>query len=98
MIILHFRLVIMIWRRCQKFLINGNGVFSGTGMPDMLDNAWLAIKIPAETTKNDTLTESQCVEPLLKAVDNLLVTVSFRWTKRRYNKSAAMPIQKQHPM
>ena len=46
-------------------------------MPDMLDSAWLAIKIPAETTKNETLTKSQCVETLQKDVDNLLVTVSF---------------------
>ena len=46
-------------------------------MPDMLDSAWFAIKIPAETTKNGTLTESQCVEPLQKDVDNLLVTVCF---------------------
>ena len=42
----------------------------------MLDSAWLAIKIPVETTQNETLTESQCVEPLQKEVDNLLVTVS----------------------
>ena len=46
-------------------------------MPDMLDSAWLATKIPAETMKNETLTESQCVETLQKDVDNLLVTVSF---------------------
>ena len=64
-------------------------------MPDMLDSAWLAIKIQVETSKNETLTESQSVEPLQKDVDNLLVTVSFSWTKRRYNKSAAIPIQKQ---
>ena len=44
---------------------------------DMLDNAWLAIKTPAETSKNETLTEAQSVEPMQKDVDNLLVTVSF---------------------
>ena len=58
-------------------LKNGNDVFSGTGMPDMLDSGWFAIKIPAETSKNETLTESQSVEPLQKNVDNLLVTVRF---------------------
>ena len=46
-------------------------------MPDMLDSAWLAIKIPAETSKNETLTESQSIEPLQKDAGNLLVTVSF---------------------
>ena len=63
--------------KVSEILKNGNGVFSGTGMPDMLDSAWLAMKIQAETTKNGTLTESQSVEPLQKDVDNLLVTVSF---------------------
>ena len=43
------------------------------GMPDMLDSAWLALK----RRKNETLTESQSVEPLQKDVDNLLVTVCF---------------------
>ena len=52
-------------------------VFSGTGMPDMLDSAWLAIKIAAGTSKSETLTEAQSVEPLQKDVDNLLVTISF---------------------
>ena len=37
----------------------------------------LQLKIPAETSKNETLTESQSIEPLQKDVDNLLVTVSF---------------------
>ena len=62
----------------------------------MLDSAWLA-KTPAETSKNETLTKSQSVEPLQRDVDNLLVTVSFFfcWTKRRYNKSAAIRVQKQ---
>ena len=63
--------------KVSEILKNGNGVFSGTGRPDMLDSAWLAIKTPAETSKNETLTESQSVEPLRKDVDNLLVTVSF---------------------
>ena len=61
----------------SEILKDGKSVFSGTGMPDMLDSAWLAIKIPAKTSKNETLTEAQSVEPLQKDVDNLLVTVSF---------------------
>ena len=60
-----------------EILKDGKSVFSGTGMPDMSDNAWLAIKIKAETPKSETLTEAQSVEPLQKDVDNLLVTVSF---------------------
>ena len=55
----------------------GKSVFSATGMPDMLDSAWLAIKIQAGTPKGETSTEAQSVEPLQKDVDNLLVTVSF---------------------
>ena len=55
----------------------GKSVFSGTGMPDMLDSAWLAIKIQAGTLEGETSTEAQSVEPLQKDVDNLLVTVSF---------------------
>ena len=43
----------------------------------MLDSAWLAIKIPAETSENDTLTESQSVEPLQRDVDTLLFTIGF---------------------
>ena len=63
--------------KVSENLKDGKSVFSGTGMLDMLDSAWLAIKIPAETTNNETLTESQCVGPLQKDVDNLLVTVSL---------------------
>ena len=58
-------------------LKDGKSVFSGTGMPDMLDSAWLAIKILAGTPKGETSTEAQSVEPLQKDVDNWLVTVSF---------------------
>ena len=58
-------------------LKDGNGVFSGKGMPDMLDSAWLAIKIQDGTLEGETSTEAQSVEPLQKYVDNLLVTVSF---------------------
>ena len=43
----------------------------------MLESAWLAIDTPAGTSKSETLTEAQSVEPLQKDVDNLLVTVSF---------------------
>ena len=56
---------------------DGNGLFSGTRMPDMSDSEWLAIKIKAETPKGETTTDAQSVEPLQKDVDKLLVTVSF---------------------
>ena len=36
-------------------------------MPDMLDNAWLAIKIQAGTPKSEASTEAQSVEPLHSA-------------------------------
>ena len=83
--------------RVSDILKNGNGVFSGTGMPDMLDSAWLAIKIPAETTKNETLTESQCVETLQKDVDNLLVTVSFSLDEETIQQICSNP-DPQHSM
>ena len=63
--------------RVSENLNDDNGVFSGTGMLDMMDSAWLAIKTPAETSKNETPTESQSAESLQKDVDNLLVKVSF---------------------
>ena len=56
---------------------DGKGVFGGTGMPDMPDSAWLAIKTKTETQNTEPTTEVKSVEPLLKDVDNLLVTVSF---------------------
>ena len=58
-------------------LKDGRSVFSGTGMPDMLDCGGRAIKIKAETPKGETSTEAQSVEPLQKDVDNLSVTASF---------------------
>ena len=72
MTILHFRLIIMNLEKVSENLKNRNGVFSGTGMPDMLDSAQLAIKTSAETSKNETLTGSQSVESLQKDVDKFV--------------------------
>ena len=58
-------------------LKDGKSVFSGTGMSDMLDSAWHAIKIQAGTPEGATLTEAQSAVFLQKDVDNLLVTVIF---------------------
>ena len=63
--------------KASEILKDGKSVFSGTGMPDMQDGAWLAIKIPAGTSKSETLTDAQSVEPLQKDVDKLLISVSF---------------------
>ena len=63
--------------KVSENLKDGKSVFSGTGMPDMLDSAWLAIKIHAGTPKIETLTKAHSVERLQKDVDILLVTVSF---------------------
>ena len=63
--------------KVSENLKDGKSVFSGTGMPDMLDSAWLAIKILAGTPKGETSTEAQSVEPLQKDVHNMLVTVSL---------------------
>ena len=62
--------------KVSENLKDEKSVFSGTGMSDMLDSAWLAIKILAGTPKGETSTEAQSFEPLQKDVDNLLVTVS----------------------
>ena len=85
-------------KKVSEKLKNGNGVFNGTRIPDMLDSAWLEIKTPAETSKNETLTESQSVEPLQKDVGNLLVTISFSLDEETNNKTATIPIQKQPSM
>ena len=37
---------------------DGKGVFSGTGMPDMLDSAWLAITVQAGTPKKRNIDRS----------------------------------------
>ena len=85
--------------KVSEILKNGKSVFSGTGMPDMLDSAWLAMKVSVETSKNERLTESQSIEPLQREMSTICWSQSvFRWTKRRYNKSAAIPIQGQPSM
>ena len=43
--------------KVSEILKGGKSVFSGTGMPDMLDSAWLAIKILAGTPKGETSRE-----------------------------------------
>ena len=63
--------------KVSENLKDGKGVFSGTGMPDMSDSAWRAIKTKTETQNSEPTTEAKSVEPLQKDVDNLLVTVSF---------------------
>ena len=63
--------------KVSENLKNGKSVFSGTGMPDMLDSAWLAVKTKTETQKSEPTTEAKSVEPLQKDVDNVLVAVSL---------------------
>ena len=63
--------------KVSEKLKHGKGVFSGTGMPDMSDSAWLVIKTKTETQKSGPTTEAKSVEPLQKDVDNLLVDISF---------------------
>ena len=92
MYILHFfLLIIMIWSECVKILKDGKSVFSGTGMPDMSDSAWLAIKIKAETPKGETSTEAQSVEPPQIDVDCLLVAVSFSFDEETIQQICSNP-------
>ena len=72
--------------KVSENLTDGNGVLSGTGMPDMSDSAWLAIKTKTETQKNEQTTDAKSVEPLPKNVDNLLVTVSSSLDKKQNKK------------
>ena len=57
--------------KVSENLKDGKSVFSGTGIPDMSDSAWLATKIKVETPKGATSTEAQSVERPQKDVDNL---------------------------
>ena len=95
--------------KVSETLKDGKSVFSGTGMPDTSNRAWLAIKIKAETPKGESTTEEQSVEPnqrqknsplnLCRRMSTICSSQSvFPWTKRRHNKSAAIPIQKQPSM
>ena len=65
-------------------LKDGKSVFSGTGMPDMSDSAWVALRPKAETQEGETTTEAQCVEPLQKDVDKLVGHSQF-FAGRRNN-------------
>ena len=49
-----------------------NGVFSGTGMPDML-----GLMSKTKTQKSEPTADANSVEPSQKDVSNLMVTVSF---------------------
>ena len=49
-------------------------------------------KKTAETTENETLTETQCVETLQKDVDNLLVTVSFSLDEETTQQICSNPV------
>ena len=54
-------------------LNDDNGVFSGTGMRDMLDSAWVANT--TQTQIREPILLAHSVEPLQKAVSNFLVAV-----------------------
>ena len=77
--------------KVSEILKDGKSFFSGTGMPDMLDSAWLAIKVQTGTPKSETLTEAQSVESLQKDVNNLLVTVSFSLDEETIQQSCSNP-------
>ena len=49
-------------------------------------------KKTAETTENETLTETQCVETLQKDVDNLLVTVTFSLDEETTQQICSNPV------
>ena len=63
--------------KVSENLKDGKGVFSGTGMPDMSDSAWLATKTKTETQKSESTKNAISIEPSQKDVDNLLVRFNF---------------------
>ena len=77
--------------KMSEILKDGKSIFSGTGMPDMWDTAWLAIKTKTETHKSEPTTEAKSVEPLQKVVDNLLVTVSFSFDEETIHQICSNP-------
>ena len=87
----HFSLFVnMTWRR------SGNGVFSGTGMPEMLDSDWLAVKTKTQNSEPVVLVNS--VEPLgVNQCCQQLVghSLFFLWMKKQSNTHAAIPILKE---
>ena len=44
--------------KMSEIVKDGKSFFSGTGMPDLLDSGWFALKIQAGTPKSETLTEA----------------------------------------
>ena len=78
--------------KVSENLKDGKSVFSGTGMPDMLDSAWLVIKTKTKTPKDEPTTDAaKSVEPSQKDVDNLLVTVSFSLDERTIQQICSNP-------
>ena len=57
-VLLFFPLINMISEKVSENLKDGKSVFSGTGMPDMPDSAWLAITVQAVTPKSETIDRS----------------------------------------
>ena len=51
---------------------DGRGVCSRTGMPDVSDSAWLAIKTKTKTQKSEPTTDAKSVQPSQKDVDNFV--------------------------
>ena len=73
---------------------DGRAVFSGTGMPDMSDRAWLAIKTKTKIQKSEPTTDAKSVEPSQKDVDNLLVTVCFSLDEETKQQICSDPISR----
>ena len=65
----------MIWDQVSEKLNNDKGVCSGTRVPDMLDNARLAMK--TKTQKSEPPADAKFLEHSQKDVSKLLVAISF---------------------
>ena len=84
--------------KVSEKLKDGESVFSGTGMPDMSNSAWLAVKTKTETQKSEPTTEAKSVEPLQQDLDNLLVTVSFSLDEETIQQICSNPDPEQPSM
>ena len=78
---------------------DGRGVFSRTGMPDVSDSAWLAIKTKTKTLKSEPKTDAKSVSAFAERCRQFCWSQSnFSWMEKQYNKFAAIPSRRKLSM
>ena len=96
MIILHFiPLIIMIWRMCQKFWKMGRVSSVEQGCLTCWTVVGMRLNSRLEHRKTKHWQKHSPLNFCRKKSTICLSRSVFRWTKKQYNKSATIPIQKQ---